>query len=360
MILWYRRYKIRSEFLHAREDMYEKLIEELAKDGGKRTETLSALFGGWAIREAKRNKWLASAYNSIANKMNNEGQSLSETLHYLVPFEERMIIWSGEAKGDLVASIEQALRVKRTLEEMKKNSRTALMQPAAHGLNFFLTSFVMGAWVWPDMIKAIAQSFWPAWTIPSIMLDLWFAKNWPIIGILAPVIYLYFYTLPKWTGKSRRIADKIVPWSIYRSEQENVLLTTLAGLVKNKFTIQHACEEMRVRSTPYLRWHLNRIIPQLEALGDDALKAFDTGLISRSVMDRLEDAKRTRDLDMTIQHVGDKALASMVRVAKIYAETISILVSLVFVFLFLYAAAVQFIGTQSASNAFAAKSTRMH
>lgn len=359
MIGPYRRYRVRWAFMAAREEVYEKMIEELDKDGAKRTETLSALFAAWAERESRRNKWLAIAHTSIAHKMNSEGRSLSVTLRHLVPFEERMVIWGGEQKGELVESLRQALRIKSTLEEMKSNTRAAMTQPLYGFFNVFGTALVLGLFVWPDLMASIPAEFWPGWARPSIAFDLWFARNWPVLGILAPVLYAYFYTLPRWTGRARQVADRVFPWAAYREEQSNVLLTTLAGLLRNKFTIIDACESIRARATPYLRWHLNRTIPGIERLGDDALKAFDTGLISRAVMDRLEDAKRTRDLDKTIQHVGDKSLTAMVRIAKRYAQGVSMMASTFFVVLFLYSAAVQLIGTQDASQAYGAKLQRV-
>ncbi len=361
MMSLYRRFRIRNAFMEAREEMYEKMIEELDKENGgsKRAETLSALFVAWTERQSKRNKWLAAAYASIAYKMNSEGRSLSDTLRHLVPFEERMVIWGGEQKGELVESLQHVLRIKRTLEEMKANSRAALMQPIHGAANVFGTSLLLGLWVWPDLMSAIPAEFWPAWTKPSIAFDLWFARNWPVLGIVAPVLYSYYYTLSRWTGRGRQIADRVFPWATYREEQSNVLLTTLAGLLSNKFTITHACEEIRAQASPYLRWHLNRITPRIEELGDEALKAFDTGLVSRAVMDRLEDAKRTRDLDKTIQHVGDKSLAAMVRISKRYAQGVSLVASSLFVGLFLYSAAVQLIGTQDATQAYSAKMQRV-
>ena len=358
MMGFWRRYRIRSSFMAVREEVYEKMIEELEKDGAKRTETLSALFRAWADRESKRNRRLAAAHSSIAQKMNEEGRPLSETLRYLVPFEERMVIWGGEQKGELVGALGQALRIKRTLEEMKTNSRAATLQPLGGFANVFITALVLGFMVWPDLIAAIPLEYWPAWALPSISFDMWLARNWPVIGVIAPVLYTYYYTLPRWTGRARQAFDRVFPWAAYREEQANILLTTLAGLVGNKFTIPDACEEIRARSTPYLRWHLNRIIPLIPQLGEDALKAFDTGLISRQVMDRLEDAKRTRDLDRTIQHVGDKSLAAMVRIAKRYAEGVSMVASSIFVGLFLYSAAVQLIATQEASDKYGAKMAR--
>lgn len=350
-----RRYRIRSAFADAREDLYEKIIEALDKNDPKRTETLSALFSAWAEQAAKRSKPLAAALDSIAYKLNNEGRSFSETLTYLVPFEERMVIWAGEQQGELVEAVQQALRIKRTMDEMKKNARAASLQPLSAAFNMLLTSFVMGVLAWPELMRNLPADFWPAWTKPSISFDLWFARNWPVLVLAVPVLSAHYYSLSRWTGKARQAVDRFFPWNIYRDEQANVLLTSLAGLVRNKFTIVHACEQIRERATPYLRWHLNRVLPRLEALGDDGLRAFDTGLIATAVMDRLEDAKRTRDLDQTIQHVGDRSLDRTVVFAKRRAQQASVIATVFFFTLFVYSAAVQIIGTQDAGDAYAAK-----
>jgi len=355
----YRKYRVRNAFMQAREDIYEKMIEELEKSGAKRTETLSALFGAWARRDMRRNRWLAIAHTSIAYKMNAEGRPFSETLLHLAPFEERMVIWGGEQQGELVDALRHALRIKQTLEEMKANSLAAAFQPLYWFFNVCVTACVLGIMVWPDMMAAIPIEFWPSWALPSIAFDLWFAKNWPVIGILGPVLSAYIYTLPRWTGRSRQIVDRVFPWAAYREEQSNILLTTLAGLIRSKFTITHACDAIRVRSTPYLRWHLNRVVVRIPQMGENALGAFDTGLISRPVMDRLEDAKRNRDLDKTIEHVGDKSLTAMVRIAKRYAERVSIVASVFFIGFFLYSAAVQLIATQEASDAYGAMAQRV-
>ena len=57
--------------------------------------------------------------------------------------------------------------------------------------------------------------------------------------------------------------------------------------------------------------------------------------------------------------MGDKSLTAMVRIAKRYAQGVSMMASTFFVVLFLYSAAVQLIGTQDASQAYGAKLQRV-
>jgi hypothetical protein len=210
------------------------------------------------------------------------------------------------------------------------------------------------------MMRDVREEFWPAWALPSIYWDMWIARNWPVLGIVFVLLVAYVYTLPRWTGRSRQFFDRIPPWSTYRNQNANILLTTLAGLLANKVLIKEALEQIRDRSTPYMRWHLNRIIPRTEGKGTDGkggdgLAAFDTGLLSQAIIDRLEDASRTRDLDKTIVHVGDKALESLVKFVKVRAHFVSTIGALIVACLFLYSSAVQLIATQQATDAYAVK-----
>jgi len=348
-----RRLMIRNAFHEAREDIYESLAEELKKDSAKRTETISATFEAWARRDAKRKLPIAIAHASIVRRLNDNGDSFADAIGPLIPFEERMIIWAGEHNGELSTALLHAVRVKNALSEMKDAVRAAVAQPAFGFLGVLFTSAMLGVLLWPEMLRDIKPQYWPGWALPGIYWDLWLARNWPVLGIIGILIGAYYYTLPRWTGRSRQWIDRFPPWSAYREENANVLLTTLAGFLSNRFVITDACEKIRERATPYLRWHLNQIIPKIEGKGESALEAFNTGLLSRPILDRLQDANRTRDLDKTIIHVGDKALKALVRHVKARANIINTLGSLIVAVFFLYSAAVQLIATQDATDRYA-------
>jgi type II secretory pathway component PulF len=344
------RFFIKNAFFEERESIYERVAEEMEGDGAKRMLTISEMFAGWAERDGKRQKGVAVAYASVANKINNTGCGLADAIAHLVPFEERMLIWAGEQNGKLPEALRSAIRIKIALAEMKDAVNAALAQPVFGFVGVVLTSWFMGSQLWPDMLRSINESYWPRWALPAIYFDLWITKNWPVLFIVGILIAVYHYSLPRWTGRVRHFVDRFPPYSVYREENANILLTTLAGFLSNRFVITDACIEINKKATPYLRWHLNRIIPRIEAEGDNVLEAFNTGLLSRAVIDRLEDAKRTRDLDKTIIHVGDKALSSLVRIVKLRANILNTVGTAVVGIFVLYSAAVQLIATQDATN----------
>lgn len=352
MISALRRWLIKNAFHEAREDIFERMAEELAKDGAKRTETVAGIFSAWADRSAERKESIAVAYGSIAQKLSEDGASFALAAGQMLPFEERMIIWAGEQNGKLVEALHHAVKVKNALAEMKRATRAAIAQPFFSFVGVLVNSAVLGMMLWPDLMRSIPEPFWPKWALPSIYMDLWLARNWPFLGLVFFVVWAYYYTLPRWTGPVRQFIDRFPPWSAYREENANILLTSLAGFLSNKFTLTRACEEIRDRSSPYLRWHLNRIIPQIESKGEAALEAFNTGIFSQAVLDRLEDAHRTRDIDNTFIHVGDKALFSLVRLVKLRADAINAVASLFVGILFVYSAAVILLATQDATIAY--------
>jgi type II secretory pathway component PulF len=348
------RWRIRRAFHLQREEVYELLADEVTRDTAKRTATISAVFASWEERDRGRGLPIAIAHASIVRKMNEGGSSFADAIAPLIPFEERMLIWAGEKNGKLEEALRNTVRIKNLLAGMKDAVRAAVLQPAMQFLGVLMTSYMMGTMLWPDMLRDIKPDLWPSWALPSIYWDLWVGRNWPFLGIVLILLAAFHYSLPRWTGRSRQWFDKIPPWSTYRNENANILMTTLAGFLTNGFVITDALEQIRDRSTPYLRWHLNRMIPKIEGKGADAIAAFNTGLLTQAILDRLEDASKTRDLDKTIIHVGDKALESLIKIVKLRAHVVSTTGALLISLMFVYAAAVQMIGTQQATEAYKA------
>ena len=69
-------------------------------------------------------------------------------------------------------------------------------------------------------------------------------------------------------------------------------------------------------STPYLRWHLALMQQRIKIHGNDPIKAFETGLFSRAILDRLGDTLRTRSPDEALSHIGTKSLDAIVRLVR--------------------------------------------
>jgi hypothetical protein len=103
-------------------------------------------------------------------------------------------------------------------------------------------------------------------------------------------------------------------------------------------------------SPPYLRWHAEIIKKRINSFGEDAIRAFDTGLFSRPILDRLDDAARSKGLIQALTSLGDRSLDSIVRIVKLNAHIVNSIGLVVVGLFFAYSVAVQLIGVQNASD----------
>lgn len=352
-----KRWWIKDQFRDLRAQNYETLIEELSKDGARRTETISATFEAWAARDRARKRLVAAAYGAIAARMNVSGMSFADALSDLVPLEERLLIGAGEQSGNLAGGIDHAIKVKSAFEKMKDAVREATLLPLLQALGVIATSVAFGIQLWPDLLSTFPIEYFADWAKPGIYMDLWLAKNWPLLALIILFAGVYYVSLPRWTGRSRQFFDRLPPWSSYRDQTAIVVLTSLAGYLANGLVITDACKLIRDRAPPYMRWHMNRIIPAIEAQ-ENALEAFYTGLFSRAILDRLQDARRTRDLETTIVHVGFQALSGLVSLVQRNAATVNLIGRSAIAAMLFYTTAIQLIAVQDATDKYSTAVTR--
>lgn len=354
---------VKYQFNKHRGVVYQSLENGISQTGTKKQELLSDTFKRWADRDSKRGKAIAYAYRAIQKRLET-GKSLSDALAPFIPVEEMLTIQAGERgvvnsgeKPKLALAIESARRQKDAGDEMRKAINGAMIEPMSQVVIFILMSLIYGVFVWPEMLHSFPVEYWPGWTVPFIQMQVWMANNWLFsIGIVA-IIALYYWSLPNWSGKVRMIFDEFPPYSIYRDRMASALLGTLGGLLHGGLTLEESLRRIQARSTPYLKWHIRRMIRGIPSSGKDPMKALNTGLFSKHILDQIEDAASSREFDETLTHIGRAALNSVIDVVKraVIAASVSILA---FVgMLVLYQTAVQIFGVQDAADNFMAASS---
>jgi len=345
-------------FLSVRADVYENLASQLTDAGSRRVETLAETFGAWAKRDRARNMSVATVYSAVEQRL-RKGASFSAALKGFVPREETMLIDAGEASGRLADAFRAALTSQSADDEMRGTMAGAMMQPAFNFFGLVVTSVVLGKMLWPDLMSTFATKYWPSWCLPLIESNIWLANNWPVMIVMLLFLPAYYLTLSRWTGRFRQFFDRIPPWSLYRDRNASSLLVILAGLIRSGLTVDVALDRVRQSSTPYMRWHLSLMLRRLQIHANEPIKAFETGLFSQPILDRLNDALRTRSPDEALSHMGEKSLQAILKVVKRSAAFANGLCMLVIGLLFAYSIAVQVIGAQDASSAFVTDMTSM-
>lgn len=350
-MFWFKVWWAKRAFMQVRADVYEIIASQLTDAGSRRIETLAETFAAWARRDSARGHSVAAVYHAIEQRL-RKGQSFSSALKGFVPTEEIMLIDAGEASGRLAESFQAALASQSADAEMRGAMAGAMLQPIFNFLGFFVSSIALGKMLWPELMATFAEEFWPSWCLPLIKWDLWLADNWSITALILVLLPAYYYTLPRWYGRTRQIADHIAPWSLYRDRNASRLLVIIAGLIRAGMKVDDALERVRKASTPYMRWHLSVMLKRMQVHANEPIRAFETGLFSRPILDRLADAMRTRAPDEALSLMGDRSLQAIIKLVKRSAAFANSVCMLLIGLLFAYSIAVQVIGAQDASSAF--------
>ena len=233
---------------------------------------------------------------------------------------------------------------------MRASVLAALAQPAIGLLSLLALSVAFGLALWPDILRGMPLKYWPGWTHLCINVQLWLGQKWMWLTALGLFVGAYYYSLPRWVGRWRTVADLVPPWSIYRGQQASTLLSVLAALVESGRTVREAMVLIRDTSPPYMAWQLNRIVRKLDASGEEGIKSLRTGFFSQQIMDRVEDAASNRTFGATLRYVGQNSLRLIVSAVQKQANYSSGFFMLVVGIAFLYTTAVIVIGMQDATD----------
>jgi type II secretory pathway component PulF len=338
-------------FRNNRLDIYEQLLAKLDGAGRAAVQSVPEIFGEWAAREKKRGDLLGYVYDYVRRKT-SKGDSLAESLRPFIDNDEYLILAGGEVRGDLVNTIRSLLANVEARQNMFDAVVAAMWMPVLGLMSIVGLSIGFGLFLWPEFIRAVPDQYWPGWTKPCITVQLWMGKHWLWMSISLLLFVAYAVTLDRWTGRSREIIDRLPPWSIHKGRLAANVLGAMAALVGAGLSVREAFVMIRDRATPYMRWHLSRIIRRYDSPGTEGIAALRTGLFSRRMMDRVEDAASGRSFDETLKDVGTRSLKLVVRSLKAQAVASSAVIFLIVGVLFIYVTAVVVLGIQDATDAF--------
>lgn len=154
-------------------------------------------------------------------------------------------------------------------------------------------------------------------------------EEWPLAGrilrptaliiknyglYIAPMIILaaiaFKMSITRWTGKGRVWWDNRLPYSIFRDYNGAIFLTSLSALMKAGNGVLESLNQLETNATPWMKWHIQQMITNLDYNAAEPAKAIDTGALPRHVMDRIIDFGKRSSFIEAMNTIG---LQSMVR-----------------------------------------------
>ena len=115
-----------------------------------------------------------------------------------------------------------------------------------------------------------------------------FAQAWGAQTLLALGVALgaVLWSLPRWRGAARLRVEPWPVYGLYRDFQAGMLFSSMAMLLKTGETLQGSIDDVTQRASPWMRWHLGRVVDALEENPTAVIDAFRRGLLSPHLLSR--------------------------------------------------------------------------
>lgn len=243
-----------------------------------------------------------------------ETGTLTEAMRGTVPREDITVLAVAERAGDLAIGLES---LGTNIEAMAKTRRN-LLGTLASGmvlvmlLHVFLA--VQAFMVMPQLQRALEAG---GATHLSLLAKALFGGAalirtwWPLEAVLLAVCIGWgLWSMSHYVGRARPWLDRyLLPYQMYRDFQGASFFITLGAVTRligaQIVQVADALHRIRANAMPWLRWHIDRILQNMEEQPNARGELFDTGIVSESNYYRVVDVAEYAQLSNMLTTVGE-------------------------------------------------------
>lgn len=211
-----------------------------------------------ASRNGKNpNDPIAIAMKTWIRTMQN-GERFYKSIGDWAPDSEKMMISSGENSGNLEIALENVCIVMESSSEMKSAVIGAIIYPIILGIAAIGVMVLFGVKVIPAFSNITDPESWDG-VAASMNYMSKFVLNYlvyAVIGLLI-LIGIIVYSLPNYTGKYRKILDKLPPWSIYKLLIGSGFFMAMVALIRSGTAVEKSLAMLEKNSSPWLKQRIN-------------------------------------------------------------------------------------------------------
>ena len=259
----------------------------------------------------ERRSPLAELYKHMLT-VTGAGLPLGTALEGLASQEEVTLITSAQSAGRLAEGLELAAKVLIARSDIRKGVVSAVAYPCVLFGVVIVMMVIISLHVMPQL-TLIADP--RAWTGAPYLL--WrqsdFIASWRGIAFgigLVCLLVLTFVSFPLWTGRLRRVADRFVPWSLYRLTIGTVWLYTVATRMRAGHQLSQILTDMAASASPYLREIVAAVLHHSRAGQDfgSALHKSGMNFPSSDIVDDLRIYARMPSFQENMMGIADQWL----------------------------------------------------
>ena len=276
------------EFRSGRAEFYRDFAEMYQRNEAM----VSFLEGEIANAALTRQRSRARALRLVLHR-HQDGDHASRVSHLLegvVPRSDGMLLLAVDRAGDkpqalraLADAIDKQQQMLRLM--LSYSALPAVTIPICYALIMLLGRVIL---VIDDATPVYAQeALWEgmngwARSIAAFAQD-WGTQTSIALGLVLAAV---LWSLPRWRGAARLRVEGWPVYSLYRDFQAGMLFSSMAMMLKTGETLQGSIDDVTQRASPWMRWHLARVVDALEENPTATLDAFRRGLLSTHLLSR--------------------------------------------------------------------------
>jgi type II secretory pathway component PulF len=286
-------YEELAKSFESREQFKTFLVEELRIARDPKTSDSSRAYA------------LATMYRHLAF---GEGFRMSEIIGKVMPASDRLMLTALDHTRHKPETLRMLADSLRQQAEVTAIIRKAVLPPMILIPGIAAFCYVMSTISLPIMVKMAPPSVWTPFNQAVRSFCEWVAESGVLSAFIAvAVVGLFSYALPRWNGILRSTCEQLsravgfmllpvcpflLPLSIYRDFKVSLLLSSLAVLLQSGLTLTEGLRALLPNATPWLRWHITRILISLQINPTEYVGAFSQGLIGPKLLARLSSSIR--------------------------------------------------------------------
>ena len=253
-----------------------------------------------------------------------EAVTLCDLMIRVAPRSDQMLLSAVDDARDKPDALEKAADA---IEFQVRSMKVLFMNLAIPAIAFPVVGAI--CLITSDIVAMIAKSappsVWEGFNGFVRLLAEAINDYWPhtLVGIVVAVAALVV-ALPRWTGPMRLKVDNLPGFALYRDYNAAVVLSALAMMMSAMKPLVESIEDLKKSGSPWLKWHLQRILFSLEDNPNDYSAAFSRGLMPTTVRSRLATLMdSSKSFDAALISLGSAEVKRLEASVKISAEALN-------------------------------------
>lgn len=241
------------------------------------------------------------------------GATFVQAIEGWIPDTEMNLITAGDEGRGIEYGLAEAIKFTESAEKIKKVIKSNATYPVVLGTLLYLMLSMFAIKLAPTYLKYLDLNLWPSLAKILFHVGDALASYWIfVIAFLIIVTVFVSTTIAKWIGGLRELADKLPPWSIYKTYQACSFLISLASMMQSGRPLNKSLQRLKESSPPYLCFYIDKMLENLKTGGKNFGVHLNVGLLDEETAGDVEDYSSLGRFEEAVYTIGEENLKNSI------------------------------------------------